>query len=264
MTNVLTALNGVVTISAKGKVTGKIEAPSPIAGQAALAVDVSVGWCRLQASDNDKLTVQVQLGDSAPRVTQGYGGWEEVERPGRVSLTDWRGFKPIGVELELYLDRFIDGTSVEDLIDIIEALAGRGKKGTQGEPPLLIVNTAGVMPHDYHASPEQRWVINDLAYDDEGTIVNDAGNRCRCPLTLSLLQHVAGGRLADRALAARLKLQNRAGAARGTYTAKKGDTLVTIARKKLGDPGRWVELAQLNNIRDPRSIKPGAHIRLPK
>jgi hypothetical protein len=36
-----------------------------------------------------------------------------------------------------------------------------------------------------------------------------------------------------------------------------------VARKKLGDAGRWPELAQLNGIRDPLAVKAGARIRLP-
>jgi nucleoid-associated protein YgaU len=42
-----------------------------------------------------------------------------------------------------------------------------------------------------------------------------------------------------------------------------GDDLLSIAAKELGDANRWVEIAQLNNIRDPRSVVLAQEIRLP-
>jgi nucleoid-associated protein YgaU len=38
---------------------------------------------------------------------------------------------------------------------------------------------------------------------------------------------------------------------------------MSIARRELGDAGRWTEIAKLNGMRDPRAVKPGARIRLP-
>lgn len=231
-------------------------------GRASERIVVPIGWALLQASDDPALSIVVELGDSAPRVTQGYGGWDSVERARRVALTSWRGFEPVAIELELFIDNLAEGKSIEPVLDILEALAGRGRRSTGGEPPLLRVDTSGVMPHDLTASPDVRWVITDLDWDDEDTIVNHAGNRIRAGVTVALLQHVRDTRLEDRALLARRQAQAKQGAKR-TYTAKTGETLVTIARDKLGDPGRWDELAKLNNIRDPRGIKSGARIKLP-
>jgi nucleoid-associated protein YgaU len=39
--------------------------------------------------------------------------------------------------------------------------------------------------------------------------------------------------------------------------------LLAIAARELGDADRWVELAELNGLRDPRAITPGQVIRLP-
>ena len=49
------------------------------------------------------------------------------------------------------------------------------------------------------------------------------------------------------------------GAAPRTYKVKKGDTLSGIAEKKLGDAGRWPEIARLNRdiVPDPDEIVPG-------
>lgn len=243
-----------------------MEPTKPLVGPSARDTAVPVGWARLQAEDNPTLSILVELGEAAPQVTQGYGGWDEIERRGRVSLTSWAGFKPVGIDLELSLDDFAAGKSVEPVIDVLEALAGRGRKATGGQPPVLIVDTAGVMPHDAHSDPDTRWVIQDLAWaDDDSTIVNEHGNRVRANVTVSLLQHVSDDRLQDRALAARVKLQaqQKTSGAKRRYTVKTGDTLISIARRQLGDPGKWVQLAKLNGLRDPRAVKPGAQIRLP-
>lgn len=38
------------------------------------------------------------------------------------------------------------------------------------------------------------------------------------------------------------------------YVVQYGDTLETIAEKKLGDKTRWYEIAQLNNIQSPYQL----------
>lgn len=237
----------------------------PITGPEAAQGEVPVGWCRIRPDDSSDLVVLIELGDSYPRITQGFGGWDEVERTGRTSITHWRGHAPLALELELFFDDHDDGKSVEAEIDTLEALGGRGRKRIGGgQPPLLKVDTAGVMPHDVQADPDTRWVITDLEFDQESAIRNDHGNRVRQTVTVGLLQYVADDRLQDRALAMRQQLAKRKKTAKRTYRAKKGDTLMSIARAKLGDAGRWREIQRLNpKIRDPRAVKAGAVIRLP-
>ena len=48
-----------------------------------------------------------------------------------------------------------------------------------------------------------------------------------------------------------------------TYTIKTGDTLGTIAKRFLGDSGRYREIASLNGITNPNLIKLGQVIRIP-
>lgn len=49
------------------------------------------------------------------------------------------------------------------------------------------------------------------------------------------------------------------------YTVQKGDTLSSIASKKLGSKGKWKQIADLNRDRlnDPHGLSPGTVIRLP-
>lgn len=49
----------------------------------------------------------------------------------------------------------------------------------------------------------------------------------------------------------------------GEVTVIPGDTLSGIAARHLGDGGRWRELAEINGVADPRTIRPGQRLRLP-
>ena len=48
-----------------------------------------------------------------------------------------------------------------------------------------------------------------------------------------------------------------------TVVVGRGDTLEGLARRHLGDPRRWREIAELNGIADPKSLKAGQKLRLP-
>jgi len=48
-----------------------------------------------------------------------------------------------------------------------------------------------------------------------------------------------------------------------TYKVQSGDCLMGIARKRLGDPQRWREIANLNGIGPPYTIHPGDELKIP-
>lgn len=48
-----------------------------------------------------------------------------------------------------------------------------------------------------------------------------------------------------------------------TYTVERGDTLYVIAQQYYGDGSRWKEIADANNISDPRKIQPGDELTIP-
>jgi hypothetical protein len=241
----------------------RIAQGKPVAGKTAALTPTAVGWVSLQPEDIADLAVLCELGDVAPDVTGGYGGWTVVDRQRDTAITSWQGFQPITVDLALWIDGFPTGMVIDRLIDNLDALAGRGRKRLPGQPPTLIVDTAGVMRYDYTSIPELRWVITDLNWDSEEAVVDDAGHRVRAACTVTIMQFVDAASLRNRALETRLAAQRKTQAARKTHIAKDGETLITIARKELGDPGRWPELAKLNGIRDPLAVKRGAHIFLP-
>lgn len=241
----------------------------PQAGTAAAQVTVPVGWVLIQAVDNDKLSVLCELGDRAPRPVSGYGGWQAIARGQQTALTSWPGFPdPYGIEMDIVLDNLLDGHSIEDAYDTLEALGGRGRKAPPGKPPVLRVDAAGVMPHDQHSSstgePNTQWVLQTITWSDadEDNARNDAGNRILAAATLTLWKYSDGGTTLTTQLAAVTKTV-KPKKSHKTVRAHAGDTLVTIARRELGDGGRWPEIAKLNHIRDPRYVKPGQKIRIP-
>lgn len=50
---------------------------------------------------------------------------------------------------------------------------------------------------------------------------------------------------------------------RGTYEVQTEDTFERIARKQLGDSGRWAEIKRMNPGVDPTRMKPGMKLKLP-
>lgn len=241
-------------------------ARGPVAGRDAWAGDVPIGWVRMRPEDDPDLTLLVELGNTFPRPTQGFAGWDVVDLPGSVGITHWKGHDPLSIALELFLNDNDLTDSVEDAIATLEAMAGRGIKRKKDQPSVLKVDAGGLMPYDWHQFPDARWVINGLDYstDPEEVIVNRHGNRVRQVVTVALLQYVATDRLSSTATAAKSRLQAKGGAARRSYKAKSGDTLMTIAKAKLGDAGRWREIQKLNpSIRDPRHVKAGTRVWIP-
>jgi hypothetical protein len=208
------------------------------------------------------------MGAAPVYVTQGYGRWDEVDRPAATALTVWRGYRPIGVDLDLMLDNYREGTTIDEAVSRLEGMAGRGADQIDHdvEPPKLIVHTNGIMQHDYCEARTRRWVITDIHYDEESIVVNHAGHWIRAGLTVSLLQHVDEGRLWQKSADVRAALAKRQHKTRKPYKTKKGDNIVSVARTQLGDPGRWQEIVALNpgKVRDPRQpLKVGIELKMP-
>lgn len=58
--------------------------------------------------------------------------------------------------------------------------------------------------------------------------------------------------------------QSQASTTSKTYTVQSGDCLMGIARKLLGDPHRWPEIANLNGLGPPYTIYPGQELKVPE
>lgn len=212
------------------------------------------------------LKVVALRGQVAPSPTGGFGGWDRIARPLRKAATQWAGGDPFEQQFSLMLDGVRDEISVEDDCLALERMATPPSEGA--EPPIVTVT--GAVLH-----PELAYVVSALDWD-AGPLWSRRGYRIRHEVTLTLLEHVAGGQVAATAAAqARAaatgdtaRKSRSAGSARQApqskiYVVKAGDTLSRIAATLLGSYKRWREIADLNGIRDPNAISVGQRLRLP-
>lgn len=215
-----------------------------------------------QPVGKDNLTFVSLLGESAPRVTDGYGGWTTVSRPRNTALIEWTGKNPLLIEIPFFLDNFAIGEThgvgidTENQIEALETMAGVGR---DGEPPLL--RWYANAPHDSDTDKKKRWVIEGIEWGD--SLRNSAGNRVRQAGTISLREWVGDEFIS--AAAHNRKKKTAAGRKHpSTYKVKAGDTLQKIAKSKLGSSNRWPEIQKLNpKIRTPGHLKKGTTIKIP-
>lgn len=239
----------------KGKGKPRIRGPVDFVGQ------VQMGWVVIWAG---QLTVYVGLGHGSPQQSGHVGGWEVVSREQRKALTSWRGREPMRTTFSVLFDTLDDpseGQELEREIRVLEKLAGIGIGNR--EPPVVRFNSRGLIPHDFKDAPQNRWVVDALEWGE--AIRNNRGHRIRQEATITLLEYVDDEYLEK----ARKKRDNKkskdkcSGANKKRYTVKKGDTLMSIAKKQYGRADCWKAIAKLNKIRDPRSLKIGKRLRLP-
>jgi hypothetical protein len=181
--------------------------------------------------------------------------------------------------LPILFDTFASGQSVERQLTQLERLAT--PTASDGSPPRIrFVARGGAVPHQ-----TTQWVIDSLAWGDGD--MNRDGDRTRQQVTLSLLEWIEDVRVRENSPAKRQRAKVKAaktkqgaankrvvaskgrarvahkGALATTTTSYDGDDLLSIAARELGDADRWVEIAQLNGLRDPRAITFGQVLRLP-
>lgn len=248
-----------------------------------MAAPPPLGWVRI-TSDDPPIQITVRLWEERPNVDEGYGGWEAVERPRRSPITTWKSAPGLKMTLPLLIDRWRSGVSVERTIDLIQQM-GR-PTASDGEPPQIQLNAlGGHIPYQGRV-----WVVDSLSWGE--ALMNTNGNRVRQQVTLTLLEYVEDLYLTARSAANRRRVKakqkkRRRGARSKRIVAKRsvkprrkkkagtllaagpdddfgqGEDLLTIAARELGDADRWIEIAQLNGLRDPYAISPGQVLRLP-
>jgi hypothetical protein len=244
-----------------------------------MATQLKPGMVRVYTID-PPLSVLAHLGQDRPDVSQGYGGWEEVERPRRSPLTTFKSAPGLHLTLPLLLDGWSTGTSVEPHITALERMGLA--TNAAGEPPKVHIEARGqALPYQ-----ARTWVIDTIAWGDAD--MNAHGDRVRQFATLNLIEYVEDIHLQERSPANRRRAKARAtvkkaGAAQKRIQAKRsakqlthassrtgttatfggGESLADIAARELGDADRWPEIATLNGLRDPANVTPGQTLRLP-
>lgn len=216
-------------------------------------LSLPAGVIGLQSDDPPLEWVALQ-GEDPVRVSQGYGGWEPVDRPRQVSVTQWTKSQPFLLTAAFMLDGFAARDPVERECRILERMGTRDT----GDPSPPILRFFGPV---HAAYLKLDWVIQDIDWTDPTIVSSRTGDRLRQAGTVTLLQHVDGELLGAKSAAE--KQREKSKSKRGHNTrAKHGDTLEKIAART---HSKVAELRKLNpKIRDPgRAISPGTVIRVP-
>ena len=137
---------------------------------------------RVQFKPSDGPGFICWLGNEGAKPTGGYGGWDIVERPRRLSLTQWNGRPPVSMDIALVFDGFTDDKSVEgDCLDL-ERMAFHD--ADKFEPPPTITITGDAVPHS-----NLEWVITNITW---GNVIRRSsdGRRTRQEATVSVVRYV--------------------------------------------------------------------------
>lgn len=190
--------------------------------------------------------------------TMVYGGWqprlEEIDRPRRVAATEWVGREARTVEFTLRLDGYPDRSVSAEVLQL-QSMAGM--HSPNDPPPQLRLNYGGLSA--------RTWVIASLERGPE--IRSDDLQVVRIDMGVVLRQWIAPDVVPSPATRAK---ERQAAQAEGpvattgkAFTVQSGDTLWAISQDLLGDGNRWREIADVNGIRDPRTIRPGQTLTVP-
>lgn len=95
-------------------------------------------------SKDPNLSFTCWIDTDGVKVTGGYGGWDIVQRPRRLSLTQWNGRDPIQMDIPILIDGFAKKHSVEDECKILEKMAF---SGDFDDPPVVNISGAAI-PHN--------------------------------------------------------------------------------------------------------------------
>lgn len=212
-------------------------------------------------SEDGLITFTSNFGDGPAIVTEGYAGWDVVDRPKEVGITVWKGRKPLAIEIPFLLDywfapiRTNPGVDCENEVDNLERLCGIGG---HAQPAVCKVDGGGLIPHDWTTYKGHSWVIEQVSWDKGMEIRSGTSKRrLRCGGMITIRQFLTPSDILHR-----IGSNDRAGKPR-RHRVRRGDTLGKIALKYYGDANKWKKIANANKMRDPRSLKINQLIRIP-
>lgn len=133
-------------------------------------------------SSDPPLRVLALPGETPAKITDGYGGWEDVERPNDMAFSRWSASHPYKMDISIVIDGFARNIRVGKVVSNLERLAR--DPGANEEPPIIKV--FGPHPRGNHVL----WHIENIDWDTDKAILNTSGYLLRAAATVSLSQHV--------------------------------------------------------------------------
>jgi hypothetical protein len=183
--------------------------------------------------------LSVMAADEPPKITAGYAKFSTVDRPHRTGITKFDGYDPIQMDVKVVFEAFTlqDGSGIEEDIEKLERMAGRGRYSGSGSGPPAVIHcstTRGdelvpLVPITYQRDDFLNpsgplWRIANIDWDD-GALRDYLGNRIRQGATITLQQHV------------RLSTVTKGGAAARHKRKKKGTQLIGTVHSIPGGKG---------------------------
>jgi len=111
------------------------------------------------------------------------------------------------------------------------------------------------------------WRVESVTPNDDARRRDSDGEVCHQTFKVSLVRHLDIGVVTTAnpspAAAAAARQGATPTAPARNYTIVRGDTLARIAATQLGSSSRWQEIAKLNGLRDPNTIRVGQVLKLP-
>lgn len=200
------------------------------------------------------LDYAVAMGDGAPLITGGYGGWTSVDRPDDISFTEWPGSEPVRQSVPIVFSGLKWGESQEEEIREILKLARH-----KGEPPPVFT-IHGAIHHK-----KLRWVMESVEFGDP-IRSKKTGKVIFQPMTLNIMEYIDPDEIKLRRKKKRKKKHDKERRRGSVHRAKQGDTMVKMAVRFYRDRKKWrlIRAANPRLPRDPRKVIPkGTKVKIP-
>ena len=206
-----------------------------------------------------KSAVVALMGTDVPRITGGYGGWKQIDKPRKRSVIEYQGIAPLEMQLELIFDAWGEDAKITNVdTDLVELEAMTEPLGLNQPPPKVFIEGKAI-PRD-RSTP---WVITSITWGT--TIRNTEGETKRQTLQLTLLsadaiEHSRSAPKPTRARNPRSPSNQR----KRVYIWRKTDTWPQVALRLMGDKKYAIAIIDHNKFRPGHKMKAGDKIKVPR
>jgi hypothetical protein len=167
------------------------------------------------------------------------------------------------LSMTLYFDTYEQRTASGDVTDV-RTVTDKLLKLTQPPPPQHDNKSDYRPPHVAFVWGSFRWPAQSTdrttkavieSFNQKFTLFAETGKPARAEIVIGLKQVdlPSGGQ----------NPTSRATGARRLRVVAPGDTIDLLAAQELGAPGEWRRLAELNDLNDPRRLRPGQVLFIP-